>query len=58
MRFILITCILCLIIIAVLHPKITTSVDLRPGKREINISKKFWTLFLPCFNKFRELFYE
>lgn len=39
-------------------PKITTSLDKRPGKREINKSKKFWTLSLPCFNKFRELFYD
>lgn len=39
-------------------PKVTTSVDKRPGKREINVSKKFWTLSLPCFNKFRELFYD
>jgi hypothetical protein len=27
-------------------------------RREINVSKKFWTLSLPCFNKFRELFYD
>ena len=39
-------------------PKITTSIDKRPGKREINESKKFLTLSLPCFNKFRELFYD
>lgn len=39
-------------------PKITTSNDKRPGKKEINVSKKFWTLSLPCFNKFRELFYD
>jgi len=25
---------------------------------EINVYKKFWTLSLPCFNKFRELFYD
>ena len=39
-------------------PKVTISVDKRLGKREINISKKIWTLSLPCFNKFRELFYD
>jgi hypothetical protein len=42
-------------------PKITTSVEKRPGKRELNVSSrsdKFWTLSLPCFNKFRELFYN
>jgi hypothetical protein len=39
-------------------PKVTISVDKRPGKKELNVSKKFWTLSLPCFNKFRELFYD
>jgi hypothetical protein len=39
-------------------PKLTISVEKRPGKRELNVSKKFWTLSLPCFNKFRELFYN
>lgn len=39
-------------------PKITSSVEERPGKKELNVSIKFWTLSLPCFNKFRELFYD
>lgn len=40
------------------EPKVTSSIDKRPGKKELNISIKFWTLSLPCFNKFRELFYN
>ncbi len=40
------------------EPKVTTSIDNRPGKKELNVSVKFWTLSLPCFNKFRELFYD
>ena len=39
-------------------PKVTSSVDNRPGKKELNVSIKFWTQSLPCFNKFRELFYD
>jgi hypothetical protein len=35
------------------EPKITSSVEKRPGRKKINISIKFWTLSLPCFNKFR-----
>lgn len=38
-------------------PKVNTYKDKRPGK-ELNISIKFWTRSLPCFNKFRELFYN
>nr|YP_009710724.1 LAGLIDADG endonuclease type 2 [Amanita phalloides]QFZ98673.1 LAGLIDADG endonuclease type 2 [Amanita phalloides]WLF85178.1 hypothetical protein [Amanita phalloides] len=41
-----------------LEPKITSSIDKRPGKKELNVSIKFWTLSLPCFNQFRELFYN
>lgn len=40
------------------EPKITSSIEKRPGKKELNVSIKFWTLSLPCFNKFRELFYN
>lgn len=32
--------------------------DLRPNRKFKNTSLKFWTLSLPCFNKFRELFYN
>jgi len=39
-------------------PKVTSSIEKRPGKKELNVSIKFWTLSLPCFNKFRELFYN
>jgi len=39
-------------------PKVTSSVDNRPGKQEFNVSVKFWTQSLPCFNKFREIFYD
>ena len=34
------------------------STDKRPGKKEFNVSIKFWTLTLPCFNRFREIFYD
>ena len=40
------------------EPKETNSVDKRPGKKEFNVSIKFWTQSLPCFNQFRELFYD
>jgi len=40
------------------EPKITTSIEKRPNRKELNISIKFWTLSLPCFNKFRSLFYD
>ena len=40
------------------EPKITSSYDNRPGKKEFNVSIKFWTQSLPCFNQFRELFYD
>nr|YP_010846140.1 LAGLIDADG homing endonuclease [Cyathus stercoreus]WEV87327.1 LAGLIDADG homing endonuclease [Cyathus stercoreus] len=40
------------------EPKITTSIEKRINKKEINTSIKFWTASLPCFNKFRELFYN
>jgi hypothetical protein len=40
------------------EPKVTSSIEKRPGKKEINVSIKFWTLNLPCFNKFREFFYN
>jgi hypothetical protein len=39
-------------------PKINYLKENRPGKKEWNESIKFWTLSLPCFNKFRELFYD
>ena len=39
-------------------PKINSSRDNRPGKKEFNVSIKFWTQSLPCFNLFRELFYD
>lgn len=39
-------------------PKVNTYFDKRPEKQEINISIKFWTLSLPCFNLFREIFYN
>jgi hypothetical protein len=39
-------------------PKINVLKDNRPGKKELNMSIKFWTLSLPCFNKFREMFYD
>ena len=40
------------------EPKVTSSVDNRPGKKKLNVSIKFWTQSLPCFNQFRELFYD
>jgi hypothetical protein len=40
------------------EPKVTSSIEKRLGKKELNVSIKFWTLSLPCFNKFRELFYN
>jgi LAGLIDADG DNA endonuclease family len=40
------------------EPKVTTSIDKRDGKKELNVSIKFWTQSLPCFNQFRELFYD
>ena len=40
------------------EPKITSSIEKRKGKKELNISIKFWSASLPCFNKFRELFYD
>jgi hypothetical protein len=40
------------------EPKVTSSIDNRPGKPELNVSIKFWTSSLPCFNKFRDLFYD
>jgi hypothetical protein len=40
------------------EPKETYSIDKRPGKKELNVSIKFWTQSLPCFNQFRELFYD
>jgi hypothetical protein len=40
------------------EPKITSSRDNRPGKKEFNVSIKFWSQSLPCFNLFRELFYD
>ena len=40
------------------EPKITSSIDNRIGKKEFNVSIKFWTQSLPCFNEFRNLFYD
>lgn len=40
------------------EPKSTVSLDTRKGKNLENISIKFWSSSLPCFNKFRELFYN
>ena len=40
------------------EPKVTSSIDKRPGKKYLNISIKFLTQSLPCFNQFRELFYD
>ena len=40
------------------EPKITSSRDNRIGKKEFNVSIKFWTQSLPCFNQFRDLFYD
>lgn len=35
------------------EPKVTSSLEKRPGRKELNVSIKFWTSSLPCFNKFR-----
>jgi LAGLIDADG DNA endonuclease family len=35
------------------EPKLTYSIDNRVGKKALNISVKFWTQSLPCFNQFR-----
>ena len=35
------------------EPKVTSSIDKRPSKQDLNISIKFWTQSLPCFNQFR-----
>lgn len=40
------------------EPKVTYSIDKRPLKKDLNISIKFWSQSLPCFNPFRELFYN
>ena len=40
------------------EPKITSSFDNRSNKQSYNISIKFWTFSLPCFNKFRDIFYR
>ena len=40
------------------EPKVNSSIDNRPGKKEFNLSIKFWTQSLPCFNQFRSLFYD
>ncbi|OAX35769.1 LAGLIDADG homing endonuclease type 2 [Rhizopogon vinicolor AM-OR11-026] len=40
------------------NPKVNYSIDNRLGKKELNVSIKFWTQSLPCFNQFRELFYD
>lgn len=40
------------------EPKSTLSLDNREGKNLENISIKFWSSSLPCFNKYRELFYN
>nr|YP_010691075.1 LAGLIDADG endonuclease [Phellinus igniarius]WBU93176.1 LAGLIDADG endonuclease [Phellinus igniarius] len=40
------------------EPTVNTSLDKRAGKRDLNVSIKIWTSSIPCFNKFRELFYE
>jgi len=40
------------------EPKITHSLEKRLEKNDTNSSIKFWTFSLPCFNKFRELFYD
>jgi len=39
-------------------PKVNILKENRPEKKELNESIKFWTLSLPCFNRFRELFYN
>lgn len=40
------------------EPKINSSFDSRPNKNKIYSSIKFWSLSLPCFNKFRTMFYN
>ena len=35
------------------EPKILSSIEKRKNKQNLNISIKFWTASLPCFNKFR-----
>jgi len=39
-------------------PKVNILKDNRSEKKELNESIKFWTLSLPCFNRFRELYYD
>jgi hypothetical protein len=39
-------------------PKAMSYFDSRPSKNKIYNSRRFSTLSLPCFNKFRELFYN
>ena len=40
------------------EPKITTSIERRSNRKGLSVSIKIWTSSLPCFNKFRELFYN
>jgi hypothetical protein len=40
------------------EPKIMSSFDSRPNKNKTYSSIRFSTLSLPCFNKFKELFYN
>jgi hypothetical protein len=40
------------------EPKVTSSIEKRENRNELNVSIKFWTSSLPCFNKFREMFYD
>ena len=40
------------------EPAVNASLEKRTGKRDLNVSIKFWTSSIPCFNKFRELFYD
>jgi hypothetical protein len=40
------------------EPKIMSSFDKRPNKNKAYSSIKFQTLSLPCFSKYRELFYN
>lgn len=40
------------------NPHILTWFDARPDKNKTYSSIKFWTLSLPCFNMFREIFYD
>ena len=39
-------------------PKVMSYFDSRPNKNKIYNSIKFQTLSLPCFNKYKELFYN